>query len=205
MDKCKARRKGPRPHGRPARTAARGLLTDRGSAHSDLLRSDEVRAGETDLASPRTAEVLARADGFVRAQESSATSAACSLDSGHSRRLHGRSGKELTMRFGKWRGVPLSLFCLGVLGLGLATAATGGWLAPVVHDTPRGPSLRLLDRRRVLCTADPLWALRQGLPRRSGQGPRPGLPAHRLPEGPLGQDGGSVPLRRLLPGQWLRP
>ena len=32
------------------------------------------------------------------------------------------------MRFGKWRGVPLSLFCLGVLGLGLPTAARAdGW------------------------------------------------------------------------------
>ena len=45
------------------------------------------------------------------------------------------------MRFGKWRGVPLSLFCLGVLGLGLTTAARAdGWHLSV-HDTPRGPSL----------------------------------------------------------------
>ena len=91
-------------------------------------RSETAAASEKLATVMKAGSILTRADGVVGAQESPVTSAARSLDSGHFRRLHGRIGKGLTMRFGKWRGAPLALTLAAMLGCGLATSVRAdGW------------------------------------------------------------------------------
>ena len=148
----------------------------------------------------RSGSLLARADGDVRAQESPGTSAVRSLDSGHFRRLHGRIGKGLTMRFGKWRGVPLALTLAAMLGWGLATSARAdGW--HLQYTIPREvPAYDFTTGGQYYCATGAVWPLREGRPRQG----RGAISWHsrRL----LGQDGWPLPSfgRWMWCGSWLR-
>ena len=82
------------------------------------------------------------------------------------------------MRFETWRGMPL-VFAMAAFGLALAWSGPGPGrrVSHPQHHSPRGPGLRLHDRRGDDGTADPVRPLRQGRP---GRPCRPSCRLHSL-------------------------
>ena len=118
----------------PEATSAPLRMMSFGSVGGPAIREGSGRAGngcgkaDTLTTGMKSGSVLTRADGGVRAQESSVKSAAARLIPDTPGGLHGRIGKGLTMRFGNWRGVPLALSLAAMLGWGLATSVRAdGW------------------------------------------------------------------------------
>lgn len=118
-----------RPH---PRLAGRVLVSPGGPKIRVVLTRESTAASRAGMISRRSGQGLARADGAARAQESSGTSAPRSLDSGHFRRISWKIGKGLTMRFGKWRGLPLALALAAIVGVGPSRVRADGWH---LHDT----------------------------------------------------------------------
>src|SRR5262245_29033042 len=128
MLRADGQRQGQLTDRRPHPRIADGVLVSPGGRmiRVDLMRGLPAvfRAG---MIPRRFGQRLARADGAARAQESSGTSAARSLDSGHFRRISWKIGKGLTMRFGKWRGLPLAIALAALVGMGSSRVVADGW------------------------------------------------------------------------------